>query len=612
MLTAAMYRWTRNSAGQWTGGAWVAWRAMSISTPVPPCDCNDNGVPDSQDIDDSTSADINGNDYPDECEPEVLFVDQDATSGRNVGTSWTDAFTDLMDAIEMAKLSGGLVREIWVAEGVYRPHRGTTERRRTFRLIDGVGLYGGFAGGETQREQRDPSAHLTELNGEDTSDPLNPVNVYHVVMAIGNDETAILDGFTIRGGKADSEDEEEWQHGGGMFADGGAPTVANCVFTGNTARFGGGMGNVEASPSVVNCVFTENTQAASGGLGVGRTGGGAMSNTEHSAPTVTNCTFVANAAERNGGGIYNKQGDPLVTNCIFWGNTDRIGAVESSQINTYIGAPTVTYSCVQDIDPDDATVYPGTGNIDDDPRFADTDFRPASDSPCIDAADSTALPTDTHIDLGGNPRLQNHPDVMDTGIPVPPGLVVDMGAHEVLGLPNLVRIVGGADATDACASLIWPKADDLGLDAFEIEVDQPVLHVAATVTTTEAGTSSTVTGLTHLGGGIHRIELDQVMPVGHWTVTTLTVAGATGVENTFELSLGHLPGDVNEDGEVNMNDATAFGTLFHAGPDAPQHDRIDLNNDGQANLNDATLLGQLWNGTSGHAVWRDRSLPPKP
>ncbi len=174
--------------------------------------------------------------------------------------------------------------------------------------------------------------------------------------------------------------------------------------------------------------------------------------------------------------------------------------------------------------------------------------------------------------------------------------------------PALLGIVNGTDATDNTAELIWPKADDVGLEVFEILVDRPVTYVGSSVTSTGSDPTPAVVGLTHVGGGLHSVELEWPIEVGQWTVVTLDVASAAaGTPATFRLCLGHLPGDVNGDGEVNTNDATAFGQAFHG--NGPQ-DRADLNNDGQANLNDATLFGQLWHGTSGHDAWQNRWLPP--
>ncbi len=74
---------------------------------------------------------------------------------------------------------------------------------------------------------------------------------------------------------------------------------------------GGGMFNNNSSPTVTNCNFTNNSADW---------GGGGMLNT-FSSPTVTNCTFSGNSTGREGGGMYNSISSPIVTNCTFTGNS---------------------------------------------------------------------------------------------------------------------------------------------------------------------------------------------------------------------------------------------------------------------------------------------------
>ena len=88
------------------------------------------------------------------------------------------------------------------------------------------------------------------------------------------------------------------------------------------------------------------------------------------------------------------------------------------------GTPTITYCDVQ-------AGYDGVGNIELDPLFVDTDnddFRIAATSPCIDAADNTAVPKGVDTDLGNNPRFVDDSDTKDTGTGGPS--IVDMGAYE--------------------------------------------------------------------------------------------------------------------------------------------------------------------------------------
>ncbi len=88
---------------------------------------------------------------------------------------------------------------------------------------------------------------------------------------------------------------------------------------------------------------------------------------------------------------------------------------------------------------------PGTGELSTDPLLLGAEgYHLHSGSPCIDAADNTAVPADTldldedgdttepiPFDLEGNSRFHDAPDTPDTGNGIPP--IVDMGAYEYQG-----------------------------------------------------------------------------------------------------------------------------------------------------------------------------------
>ena len=146
-----------------------------------------------------------------------------------------------------------------------------------------------------------------------------------------------------------------------------------------------------------------------------------MFNFNNSDPNITNCTFSNNSAF-DGAGIHNfdTNSSPTITNCLLWGNAVTNGHPSIGGN----GTPTVTYSDVE-------AGFEGTGNIELDPLFVDPDnddYRIAATSPCIDAADNTAVPKGIETDLGGNPRFVDDPDTKDTGVGTPP--IVDMGAYE--------------------------------------------------------------------------------------------------------------------------------------------------------------------------------------
>ncbi|MCF4151270.1 hypothetical protein L2W58_05595 [Dethiosulfovibrio sp. F2B] len=235
------------------------------------------------------------------------------------GSSWGAASSDLTAILDGA-VSGD---EVWVAAGTYRPD--AASRDVYFTLKDGVGLYGGFAGTETDLSQRDPATNETILNGGDLS--------YHVVYSgPGVTASAILDGFTVTGGKANDPTVDNQDVGGGMFNVDSSPTVSNCTFRDNNGRNNGGaMFNYRASPTVTNCTFSGNLAS--------NYHGGAMYNLQGS-PTVRGCTFSDNWTKERGGAIYNDGESPTVTDCTFSDNralTESGGALYSSG-----GTPSVT------------------------------------------------------------------------------------------------------------------------------------------------------------------------------------------------------------------------------------------------------------------------------
>lgn len=144
--------------------------------------------------------------------------------------------------------SRGAVTEVWVAAGTYRPDRGRTDpltvRKMSFRPVEGVTVYGGFDGTETMLAQRDVVANETILDGDIGSIGFTFDDSWHVIDGTNLDATAVLDGFTIRNGRAVGF---AYPHdgGGGMKSLCGSATIRNCKFVDNHAVYGGG-----ASPTV--------------------------------------------------------------------------------------------------------------------------------------------------------------------------------------------------------------------------------------------------------------------------------------------------------------------------------------------------------------------------
>jgi hypothetical protein len=172
--------------------------------------------------------------------------------GANNGTSWANAYTSLQSALAAAS-SGD---EIWVAAGTYKPATGI-DRTSSFTLKNGVSIYGGFAGNESSRDQRDPAVHVTILSGDIGLLNNNSDNSYHVLVGGGTNGTAILDGFTVRAGNANSDTNDA---GGGMYNVSSSPTLTNVTFSGNRAKSGGGMYNRDGSNPTLTTLLIDARQ----------------------------------------------------------------------------------------------------------------------------------------------------------------------------------------------------------------------------------------------------------------------------------------------------------------------------------------------------------------
>lgn len=184
-------------------------------------------------------------------------------------------------------------------------------------------------------------------SGKSWNDPLGSIqNAVDAAWTAGGGEVWVAEGTYVAGTVASkcvvemaenvhlyggfSGDEtalqfRDWENHGTIIDGEGARTgvygANNATFDGFTvingyAKRGGGMYNYECSPAVTNCTFTNN---------IATTSGAGMQNSYQSSPTVSNCTFATNTAEGlvgHGGGISNDDHcSPTITHCTFKGNT---------------------------------------------------------------------------------------------------------------------------------------------------------------------------------------------------------------------------------------------------------------------------------------------------
>lgn len=246
------------------------------------------------------------------------------TDGPGIG-DWSTA-TGLFAALENPSCT-----EIWMAAGVYRPAVSSPTAR--FEISGTRQLYGGFAGTETERDQRDWVANRTifsgDLAGDDTTVDDVVQNAADIVGTNSRNLLTVyggpvLDGFIITGADGGADGAG---FGGGIYcygalASGCTPTLRNLVISGNRALAGGGLynmgqgGGANASPILSHVVFTGNH--AADGAAMYNAG---MSN-GHSDPVMEHVVFGNNMADSRGGAIFNfGNASPLIRFATFSGNT---------------------------------------------------------------------------------------------------------------------------------------------------------------------------------------------------------------------------------------------------------------------------------------------------
>ena len=298
----------------------------------------------------------------------TIYVRQGAT-GENNGTSWANAYTNLQDAIANAEAND----EVWVAAGNYQP---TTDgdREVSFNITEFVQFYGGFAGNETERNQRDVEANQTVLSGNIGAPDDRTDNSYHVVNITSTAATTVLDGFTVAAGYADDDAYARYrdvgggiyssesgnatlnnltivnnyalENGGGIYIAGSSnPKISNTLITNNEATLrGGGLYTIDSSPSLTDVTFQGNLAGDDGGginnsdgnpildrvsfnSNIANDAGGGLINFDSDNSQVTNSLFVSNQSQR-GGAVYNQDSNNTIVNSTFFGNqSDNGGAV---------------------------------------------------------------------------------------------------------------------------------------------------------------------------------------------------------------------------------------------------------------------------------------------
>ena len=248
--------------------------------------------------------------------PRIIRVSPGGDDQRD-GATWANARRTIAAAIaalhEQAfagapTLSGG---EIWVKAGSYPEN---------LTLPPYVYLYGGFAGHEAARDQRDWQANQTTLDGGSKN---------RVVLVVGGHDLNAVDGFRIQNGRVAALQSGQ---GGGVECYHSGPRVAHNLITANTAYVGGGVGGFCASPTVSNCVITNNLAGGDGkGLGAGI-------HLDRSLGLIEDCVIAGNSAS-DGAGVFASFSHPRIIGNDIFGNTGKGVSLWNSSGLSWLAEP---------------------------------------------------------------------------------------------------------------------------------------------------------------------------------------------------------------------------------------------------------------------------------
>ena len=445
--------------------------------------------------------------FPISAEGAVFYVTPGGGNPK-AGTSWAMAFSEA--EFSNALLAAAPGTEFWVAKGRYRPS--TTDKTKFFPLNPGVEVYGGFAGAETARGQRNWKTNITVLTGDLAFDDfvnadgitlqsssIQGTNSVNVMNAQVSNAATVLDGFVITAGDSNTigggilnplggveirncsfYGNRASQSGGALYMENSTSTVTDCTFSGNTADWGGAIYNDKSASLIQRCFFESN-------FAVLQNGGGIFS-TNFPAPEVDGCTFFKNKAGDRGGGIHitnnarvtsstfieNEAADgggifaigsePEVTNCTFSGNK---ATVNGGGMQNYWAATTIVTNCTFS-----GNVAAAGGNMynsDSDPTVTNCIFWGGTGGEVVD--DAASVPVVSYCVVQGGYAAGSN---IFTGDPKLAPLAANGGPTETMAL------LSGSSALDAGTSTGAPSVDQRGISrpqgagydigAFEVEV----------------------------------------------------------------------------------------------------------------------------------------------
>ena len=268
-----------------------------------------------------------------------IFYVTPTGAGTHSGATWQNAM-ELQEAMDAASSYTNATPFIYVKKGTYT---GNATSVNCYEIKPNVRVYGGLNGTEA------PDFDLNNRNPNNIS-TLNGNNVRRVLYQNVNftEATAsVIDGFTIRGGAADSVGE-----GGAVYLRKYC-TLRNCVITANNASIGyrKGVAVFNNGGTLENCDIHHNSVTLSGngtytvrGVGVYSVEGIIKNCTIRNNTTVFDNTNSNLTVE--GGGLYLYKGH-TVTGCrILQNSASKGGGVFVGDGGTYVRGYVTFTSCV--------------------------------------------------------------------------------------------------------------------------------------------------------------------------------------------------------------------------------------------------------------------------
>ncbi len=192
----------------------------------------------------------------------------------NDGLTWATAKRTIQGALDVAEYGD----DIWVAQGTYYPTDGSYKYRWSgtddselryfsFKLKNGVKIYGGFPAEGAEFKDRDTTKYPTILSGDVGVKNTDTDNSYHVIIIDDEeiDDLTILDGLTISGGYNDFTTGSSHRYfGSAIYLVNGVPLIRNCIFinnyTGGKDSYQGSTVHLfnKAGAYITNCTFDKN------------------------------------------------------------------------------------------------------------------------------------------------------------------------------------------------------------------------------------------------------------------------------------------------------------------------------------------------------------------